>query len=670
MADASQSSHLILFCLVEGEEEDNIMEIHATRSCTMNQLKNLIRDAREANDQVPIKIAACWKLDPPISTEGVAYLDRIRAIAESGPDPELPSPIVVMKPTLRVGAYFASQPEDGHIHILVRKDPNLTKLHELFWGVSDSPYIKDITSLPVPDLGDPDSIDEEPFTIIRLPDGVVFPYASASSVLLVTQVYKEFWELLQGEDEHWEAQEGPRFLQNSHATIISGQPGIGKTFFLSYVLVRRLQKERETVYCGDGAFVHVFTHSGVRKVPLSSLARIKELDEHRHCCALVNIGGNLKQPPSQFYPERREGRLVVATSPNPEHSASFSKENVAKILWMPTWDWEELYCSSLLQTRKQLQIVDREHYDLLKSAYLKFSGIPRRCLYAFTRDGIKGHVVGIQEAIDDVTDFLNFFSSLDGQMPFNNKASHMLVRVEPVEGFGYTRKRITVLSIFVGERILERMRRREGFAISRSIRSLLHSPSSRSFSGRLFEAPVHRRLLCGTSFTPVPLPHQTTPPPLKIVIPRNSESANPEYHTFSIRSKPRSQSVAPEFQNRYLIPVSQVAASVDSVWIGPDVTVFFQITVSPDHPIKLSGLLQLTKKDKLPNNARKKICIIFVVPAGDAKTENFKRQTIDSPLGSDTKDVETANGYPQYVYYFPLDDFDQLNYLDHLDDDL
>jgi len=95
----------------------------------------------------------------------------------------------------------------------------------------------------------------------------------------------------------------------------------GKTVFLNNVLVHRLQAKLVTIFCDVGTHAYVFSDKGVRRVSLGDGARIPELDDNPHSCALVNLGAQLLQPPNQFYPSGRLGRLVVAASPNPAHPA-------------------------------------------------------------------------------------------------------------------------------------------------------------------------------------------------------------------------------------------------------------------------------------------------------------------------------------------------------------
>jgi hypothetical protein len=208
--------------------------------------------------------------------------------------------------------------------------------------------------------------DSKPLTltVIENPDG---EFRFGLSKLLVVEIFETFWNLLRFEDEEWEkllkSPGADRFARIHHATIITGQPGIGeytfylhlllsgfiphcspgKTVFLIYVLLRRLMLGLTTIYCDVKTHAHIFDSTGVRRVHLFDGYRIPELDADVQCCALVNLGDELMTVPNMFYPKFRKGRVVVATSPDKGHWSSFAHEHTAKISCMPTWSWGPMY---------------------------------------------------------------------------------------------------------------------------------------------------------------------------------------------------------------------------------------------------------------------------------------------------------------------------------------
>lgn len=108
----------------------------------------------------------------------------------------------------------------------------LARLHELFWRTSDPPH-HFLVSSSVPNMiSSENESSESTFQIVDLPQDAIFP--DDSSTMLVLKVYEEFWDLLCEDDNYWEnivctqRTRACRFLSSYHATVISGQPGIGK----------------------------------------------------------------------------------------------------------------------------------------------------------------------------------------------------------------------------------------------------------------------------------------------------------------------------------------------------------------------------------------------------------------------------------------------------------
>jgi hypothetical protein len=181
------------------------------------------------------------------------------------------------------------------------------------------------------------------------------------------------------------------------------------------------------------------------------------------------------------------------------------------------------------------------------------------------------------------------------------------------------------------------------------ISRLLSQNGARGFAGSLFEQAAHYTFRAGHRLKPRHLIDKAS---FTIDIPKVDDEADGYYHTLAVWAKPGSRDVSTQYLKRYMIPISKREESIDSIWISKDVTVLFQITVSPNHPLKYRGLFETI--NSLPANAKKSILIVFLVPAGDEQTKNFKRQPIDFPAGTAEKEVEEANALAQYVYYLKV----------------
>lgn len=112
-------------------------------------------------------------------------------------------------------------------------DPCFLALHNSFWQRGEHMFVKRLVQIP-----DPLSLEVEDYsetldlTIIEHPEGPeqVFPFGL--SKLLVVEIYETFWKLLESADQEWRnLLRSPgidRFSHVHHATIITGQSGIGQ----------------------------------------------------------------------------------------------------------------------------------------------------------------------------------------------------------------------------------------------------------------------------------------------------------------------------------------------------------------------------------------------------------------------------------------------------------
>ena len=298
---------------------------------------------------------------------------------------------------------------------------------------------------------------------------------------------------------------------------------------------------------------------------------------------------------------------------------------------------------SKIHSLVQLLDVDPE---TLRNAYTKLAGIPRRCFRALN-EGDAHEMEFIKSAIDNIENIEDFAKSTSGPMPFKTKVSHALVRIEPMDD-KWDKQITNLLSDYVADLVFDNT-----LKIRNSIDSLLRNPSSRSWGGKLFKRAVHYTFRKGFEFEPEAMDDDV--PSLLVQIKKAESEAEGYFHTLSVRGDKGSQRVGKEFLNQYLIPLSSTAETIDSVVILENVTVLFQMTVSPSHSLNLKGITELT--NELPALAKKRICIVFVVPDHDTTCKTckpYKCQNIVIPHGVPKHVSDPVVAYKQYVYYFPM----------------
>jgi len=228
--------------------------------------------------------------------------------------------------------------------------------------------------------------------------------------------------------------------------------------------------------------------------------------------------------------------------------------------------------------------------------------------------------------------------------------SHTLVKIEPVDQ-SWILTRTELLSDYIARKVYERISLYQAIKGSESISALLLDPDARGYSGKLFEQAVHHKFRRGRVFDPEGITANSAP--FRVMISNIDEEADGYFYTLSVLAGKGSQKVADKYLGQYMIPVLKTQESIDSVWLSEEVTVLFQITVSGNHPLKFRGIIKLL--DPLPAKAKKDVRIVFVVPAGDKSTANFKQQNITCPIGTPDAEVEVLRRYPQYVHYVDLE---------------
>jgi len=256
----------------------------------------------------------------------------------------------------------------------------------------------------------------------------------------------------------------------------------------------------------------------------------------------------------------------------------------------------------------------------------------------------------IQDAIDNIKNIQDLAQSTNGSMPFKLKTTHVLVRLEP-QNATWMDHTTCMLSDYVMGLVYEKIRRNETMKIRDSIESLLRMSKACGWGDQLFEMAVHHVLRNGFTFEPKSMDARA--PRLCVKIKKANLEAGGHFHKLSVHAEPGSCNVGDRFLNQYLIPLSSTAETIDSASIFKDVTVLFKITVSPSHALNLKGITELI--DELPHNAKKRICIVFIVPDHNTACRPYKRQDIDVPLGVPKSVSDPVVAYNQYVYYFPMD---------------
>ena len=103
-------------------------------------------------------------------------------------------------------------------------------IHQSFWRRGEDIFVKQGVKIPDSLSSELDDNSETlQLVVIDLPGGSEEVFGIDVPKLLVTPIYETFWDILRTEDRRWQPLlHSSRFSHPCHATIVTGQPGIGQ----------------------------------------------------------------------------------------------------------------------------------------------------------------------------------------------------------------------------------------------------------------------------------------------------------------------------------------------------------------------------------------------------------------------------------------------------------
>ncbi|KAJ3299450.1 hypothetical protein HDV03_003007, partial [Kappamyces sp. JEL0829] len=192
-----------------------------------------------------------------------------------------------------------------------------------------------------------------------------------------------------------------------------------------------------------------------------------------------------------------------------------------------------------------------------------------------------------------------FYLISTGQLVKDDRISHLAVHIYVDQT--YMKESLQMGSVYIAEKTLERFILTQEQTLRQFLSYTKPIPMIASLRGNLFEAYAHRVLSAGGKFTI-----------------RSLEAGQTKTITLPPLQTDRYYELSKCTANKYYIPWNPNYACNDSFIPSK---YLFQMTVSNDHPIKISALLEIMKHTKLSS-------LVFVVPGNLYNT--FPLQRLDS----------------------------------------
>lgn len=265
--------------------------------------------------------------------------------------------------------------------------------------------------------------------------------------------------------------------------IFVGNPGIGKTRFMMYTIIRAVAEGWKSVVVDAPALlgnrVFVIEQHGVV---------VRRRDEHEvqdHSLYLFDAAGDsVRDRPLSAKHE------VIYSSPDVESYKSATKIPNTLIYIIPPFSREEIHSLQQLSFFR-----DRKDVDALYDIY---GGIPRTVL-KLQQAGPESHREEVALKLKDAVE-KGSFMGLQNEMIFDRtKTSHSLIHIYPMDN-NPGKPLVRMASPFVAECLVQSLMAYQQ-QLTRLFLSLSEVPSMAAFRGQIFEAHVKGLLAKGGSFT-------------------------------------------------------------------------------------------------------------------------------------------------------------------------
>jgi hypothetical protein len=348
---------LELNCLVFGQPKERIFQIEIESTKCVSNLKDLIKEKKKPQlDYIAADELDLWKISVP-------YLD-IEAF-------QVPPFDKILPPMETLSSLFPDHTKGKNVEILIKvssitqslgrlrltQEEKLFELfHQKYWKKGSGGWNAIIKrgTVAVPYHEEP----ETAYEYLDLGPGLETFFMNKSSIFI--------------RDEYKKALEYIKTLQKSQpvgGVILIGQPGIGKTTFLYYVLVCRVLAGEPTMFEYEKHGIYSFT---------DTFQHLDKIDARAspNAWALSDSNSALWKPNQSFTGQGSQFFVLQATSPRPERWHSWKKYRNAKMVTMDLWSWDEMYIGA---TKFETTPISTFNVEVLKYVFENYTQSARKC---------------------------------------------------------------------------------------------------------------------------------------------------------------------------------------------------------------------------------------------------------------------------------------------------
>ncbi|KAF8311907.1 uncharacterized protein EI90DRAFT_3160249 [Cantharellus anzutake] len=436
-------------------------------------------------------------------------------------------------------------------------------------------------------------------------------------------------------------------LRSRKPMLLVGQPGIGKTVYLTYCLLNRLAQGKPTLFSKSHLLRFAFLRSGVYVVPGNSFGfwnhpEVRAADgADLHGLVLFDF-----TPGEKVENLLWRWRTLVASSPRPQVLYPWIKEYRVIKFYMRTWSWQEVYVC------RHYAMEQRPNDDAWRTAFMKYGG-SARSLFDRTQRALD---VDLTSAIMECNP-KDLFNQAVNHEP--QKYGHRLVEINPLQdahGVVLDRScpRTRVISFFIFTELMMKKGTELVNTSATYFYTCMNHPSTTSTAGLIFEALGHVYLVnrAKAAFA------------VRALNTGRQQDLHLEHidrenvHVFPGLDPPFDEpghrgARCPD-ATKYYRPLAGNVSGIDSFAFEMDrrnaITgiVMFQYTVASQHSVKPKFINKLWDVLTKQHNRKWKWKLVFVIPKRNPgfqqsmPTKNLKPQVDQFVLRVDLEDVWVA----------------------------
>ncbi|KAF8545093.1 hypothetical protein BDD12DRAFT_800727 [Trichophaea hybrida] len=501
---------------------------------------------------------------------------------------------------------------------------------------------------------------------IQLPSWPMLP--GRKDRLLVRQAYKELYQAIRsgeesrpGDIKRVRQEDGTVSLVTDRSLrqeiekvfLITGHPGIGKTMYLSYLLVQRMLLGEPTIFQLAERIDGVMDIINVVHFLIDDCG-VRVMDEalYMECCQNTEIWVLADQKPVG-YPRQLNNHqwlVIVSSSPRVDNLKSLVKEYCPRQFVMSTWDWGEIVAASIMNN------VPAEKLEELFTLFNKYGPVARLLFVTLfpahppEENYVRDNVSTYERVLDTkIQNMLKGNPLKYSSTQLGNSDSHTIIMMHPLKNSKYNfiskDAVITIATPYIGHKIGLSSTKATKKGAQALYQFLLGQDDTKTAAAWVFEARMHPVFELGGPFLLETIGASSG---FRINIKSGSKTFSKVSDLGTIL---RQQKGSPKFKEEllgvYFKPEHSGLTSVDSFVVITDFDaqaprlVLFQLTIGGSHPVNSSGLMSIWKELPAELNQTDP-AIVFVIP--EEQKLLFTRQPV---IPAENEDP--CGRWPQYV---------------------